>query len=87
MDASPRDVAPRLRAEAVPAWRPPMSDLPKGGSPIPNEIFERKFDGIRQLAFCAGDDARLRSRKQLALEQTYPETSAPLLPGSSPDSA
>jgi bifunctional non-homologous end joining protein LigD len=39
----------------------------------PQWIFERKFDGIRLLAFRDGDTVRLRSRNQLPLENTYPE--------------
>ena len=39
----------------------------------PKWIFERKFDGIRLLAFRDGDTVRLRSRNQLPLESTYPE--------------
>jgi DNA ligase D-like protein (predicted ligase) len=39
----------------------------------PEWIFERKFDGVRCLAFRDGERTWLRSRKQQALEATYPE--------------
>lgn len=36
-------------------------------------IFERKLDGERCLAFCAGQTARVLSRTQRSLNNTYPE--------------
>ncbi len=73
-DALPEDVAERLRPEGVPAWRPPMlATLTEERFSDPAWVFERKFDGIRLLSFRDGSDVRLRSRNQLALEQTYPE--------------
>jgi DNA ligase D-like protein (predicted ligase) len=73
-DGLPRDVADRLRREAVPTWRSPMlATLTDERFSDPKWIFERKFDGIRLLAFRDGDTVRLRSRNQLALEHTYPE--------------
>ena len=35
-------------------------------------IFERKYDGIRLLAFKHGDDVRLLSRNRLPLNGSYP---------------
>ena len=38
----------------------------------PEWIFERKFDGIRLLAFKNGADVRLFSRNRLPLNSSYP---------------
>ena len=73
-DVLPADIAARLRPEAAPVWRSPMlATLTEDRFSDPRWIFERKFDGIRLLAFRDGHEVRLRSRNQLALEQTYPE--------------
>jgi ATP-dependent DNA ligase len=39
----------------------------------PEWIFERKFDGIRVLAFKNGDDVRLLSRNRLPQNASYPD--------------
>jgi DNA ligase D-like protein (predicted ligase) len=44
----------------------------------PGWIFERKLDGIRCLAYKAGDDVRLRSRNDLSLDGRFPEIAAAL---------
>ncbi len=70
----PDDLAGRLRGEDVPTWRPPMlATLTEERFSDPNWIFERKFDGIRLLAFRDGNKVTLRSRNDLPLEDTYPE--------------
>lgn len=60
--------------ESVPRWREPMlATLTEQRFDDPDWIFERKFDGVRCLAFRVGDRVWLRSRKQQPLERTYPE--------------
>jgi bifunctional non-homologous end joining protein LigD len=44
----------------------------------PGWIFERKFDGIRCLAFKEGKEVRLRSRNDLSLNGRFPEIAAAL---------
>ncbi len=73
-DSLPGKVAERLRLQQHPQWRSPMlATLTEERFSDPDWIFERKFDGIRLLAFRDGDQVRLRSRNNLALEGTYPE--------------
>ena len=51
---------------AVPDWLEPMAaTLTQERFSGPDWIFERKFDGIRLLAFKDGDDVRLLSRNRL----------------------
>ena len=74
IDGMPRDIADRLREQSGPQWRPPMlATLTEDRFSDPEWIFERKFDGIRLLAFRDGDRVWLRSRNDLALENRYPE--------------
>ncbi len=73
-DGLPRKVSERLLPQPHPQWRTPMlATLTEERFSDPDWIFERKFDGIRLLAFRDGDEVRLRSRNNLALEATYPE--------------
>ena len=44
----------------------------RSGSPAPEWIFERKFDGIRLIAFKQGRDVRLFSRNRLLQNASYP---------------
>src|SRR5437868_4727361 len=63
-----------LRKESVPAWRAPtLATLTEKRFSDPQWIFERKFDGVRCLAFRDGDRLRLLSRNRQALNGTYPE--------------
>ncbi len=63
-----------LRDEPVPDWRAPtLATLTEKRFSDPGWIFERKFDGMRALAFRDGDRVRLLSRNCLSLNGTYPE--------------
>ena len=59
----------------MPDWRPPTLDpiLTEQRFSDPDWIFERKFDGMRCLAFRDGDQIRLLSRNRKPLNGTYPE--------------
>lgn len=73
-DTLSEDLRARLRAEAVPQWRAPMlATLTERRFSDPDWIFERKFDGVRCLAFRDGDRLRLLSRSRQRLDGTYPE--------------
>ncbi len=70
----PGPVRRKLRDEAVPQWRAPtLATLTEKRFRDPRWIFERKFDGMRCLAFRDGDRIRLLSRNRQPLNGTYPE--------------
>jgi bifunctional non-homologous end joining protein LigD len=70
----PDSVRRRLRTESVPEWRAPtLATLTEKRFRDPRWIFERKFDGMRCLAFRDGDRVRLLSRNHQPLNGTYPE--------------
>ena len=70
----PGKVRDALRDEPVPDWRAPtLATLTDKRFRDPQWIFERKFDGMRCLAFRDGDRVRLLSRNQQPLNGTYPE--------------
>ncbi len=72
--ALPASVRAALRDEPVPDWRAPtLATLTEKRFSDPNWIFERKFDGMRCLAFRDGDRVRLLSRNRQPLNGTYPE--------------
>lgn len=72
--ALPASVRAALRDEPVPDWRAPtLATLTEKRFSDPNWIFERKFDGMRCLAFRDGDRVRLLSRNRQPLNDTYPE--------------
>jgi bifunctional non-homologous end joining protein LigD len=74
MKDMPAAVREALHDEAVPEWRnPTLATLTDKRFDDPRWIFERKFDGMRCLAFRDGDSVRLLSRNKLALNGTYPE--------------
>src|SRR6476646_7664648 len=53
---------------------PMLATLTEDRFSDPAWIFERKWDGIRCIAYRSADGAvRLRTRNDLALERTYPE--------------
>jgi DNA ligase D-like protein (predicted ligase) len=57
-----------------PDWLEPMAaTLTQERFTGPEWIFERKFDGIRVLAFKNGDDVRLLSRNRLPQNASYPD--------------
>jgi len=63
-----------LPDEPVPDWRAPtLATLTDRRFSDPHWIFERKFDGMRCLAFRDGDRVRLLSRNRQRLNGTYPE--------------
>jgi bifunctional non-homologous end joining protein LigD len=70
----PDSVRAALHDEAVPDWRAPtLATLTDDRFSDPQWIFERKFDGMRCLAFRDGDRIRLLSRNRKPLNGTYPE--------------
>lgn len=72
--ALPGAVRDALRDEPVPEWRAPtLATLTEDRFSDPRWIFERKFDGMRCLAFRDGDAIRLLSRNRQPLNGTYPE--------------
>ncbi|MCV7103843.1 non-homologous end-joining DNA ligase [Mycobacterium palustre] len=74
LSSLPGPVRAALRDEPVPDWRSPtLATLTDKRFSDPDWIFERKFDGMRCLAFRDGDRVRLLSRNRLSLNGTYPE--------------
>ncbi len=70
----PASVRAALHDESVPDWRAPtLATLTDKRFSNPHWIFERKFDGMRCLAFRDGDRVRLLSRNRQPLNGTYPE--------------
>jgi DNA ligase D-like protein (predicted ligase) len=70
----PGSVREALHDEPVPDWRAPtLATLTDKRFSDPRWIFERKFDGMRCLAFRDGDRVRLLSRNRQPLNGTYPE--------------
>jgi bifunctional non-homologous end joining protein LigD len=58
---------------SFPEWLEPMAaTLTQDRFTGPEWIFERKFDGIRLIAFKNGPDVRLFSRNRLPLDGSYP---------------
>jgi ATP-dependent DNA ligase len=59
---------------AMPLWLDPMAaTLTAERFTAPGWTFERKFDGIRMLAFKSGSSVTLLSRNRLALTASYPD--------------
>jgi bifunctional non-homologous end joining protein LigD len=70
----PGPVRAVLHDAPVPQWRPPtLATLTDKRFSDPQWIFERKFDGMRCLAFRDGERVRLLSRNRQPLNGTYPE--------------
>ncbi len=60
-------------AKAFPIWLEPMAaTLTQDRFTGPEWLFERKFDGIRLLAFKQGHEVRLLSRNRLLQNAAYP---------------
>ncbi len=60
-----------------PDWLQPMAaTLTQERFAVPGWVFERKFDGIRMLAFKRGDEVRLLSRNRLPQSHAYPDIHA-----------
>lgn len=74
VEALPEAVREALRDEPVPDWRAPtLATLTDQRFSDPQWIFERKFDGMRCLAFRDGERVWLLSRNRQPLNGTYPE--------------
>jgi DNA ligase D-like protein (predicted ligase) len=70
----PAIVRDALHDEPVPDWHAPtLATLTDKRFSDPQWIFERKFDGMRCLAFRDGQRVRLLSRNRQPLNGTYPE--------------
>ncbi|WP_371328365.1 non-homologous end-joining DNA ligase [Mycobacterium sp. SP-6446] len=70
----PGRVRAALHDEPVPDWRSPtLATLTEKRFSDPHWIFERKFDGMRCLAFRDGNRVWLLSRNRQRLNGTYPE--------------
>jgi DNA ligase D-like protein (predicted ligase) len=64
----------RLIADGTPRWTPPMlATLTDEPFSRKGWLFERKFDGIRCLAYCDGRKIELYSRNRQSLNGSYPE--------------
>ena len=71
----PQATRPTRRPRAMPTWLEPMlATLTQDRFDGPEWLFERKYDGIRLLAFKQGDAVRLLSRNRL--EQNIPRLAA-----------
>ncbi len=71
LSADERD---RLAKTAQPEWLAPMlATLTQDRFTDADWIFERKFDGVRCLAFCDGHRVKLLSRNRTAQNDTWPE--------------
>jgi bifunctional non-homologous end joining protein LigD len=70
-----QDLLADLPRQALPDFETPMlATLTEARFSDPNWLFERKWDGVRCLAFRGADGrARLRSRNDKPLDGTYPE--------------
>src|SRR5919198_1922179 len=74
------DARRRLRKRPPPTWVAPMlAVLTDERFSDKDWVFERKFDGIRCLAFRTGRRVRLISRNRQDQNNTYPELLEPLL--------
>ena len=61
----------------MPLWLEPMAaTLTADRFTAPGWTFERKFDGIRMLAFKSGASVRLLSRNRLPLNDAYPDVAS-----------
>jgi bifunctional non-homologous end joining protein LigD len=64
---------------SVPKWLEPMAATLTADRFVDQAwTYERKFDGIRMLAFVRGDDVQLWSRNRLSLTAAYPSVAAAL---------
>jgi bifunctional non-homologous end joining protein LigD len=74
LDALPAAERGKARRRRMPNWTPPMlATLTEDRFSDPNWIFERKFDGVRCLAFVRRSTVRLLTRNQLSANERYPE--------------
>jgi DNA ligase D-like protein (predicted ligase) len=74
LDELPQAERAKARRTAMPEWTPPMlATLTEERFSDPGWVFERKFDGIRCLAFVRRGNVRLLTRNQLSANERYPE--------------
>ena len=74
LDDLPAAERAKARRQAMPDWTEPMlATLTEERFSDPNWIFERKFDGIRCLAFARRGTIRLLTRNKLSANERYPE--------------
>lgn len=74
LDELPSDERRKARRASMPDWTAPMlATLTEERFSDPDWIFERKFDGIRCLAFVRRGRVRLLTRNQLSANDRYPE--------------
>jgi bifunctional non-homologous end joining protein LigD len=79
LDALPVDVRRALIRGAPPEWISPMlATLTERRFSGPDWLFERKFDGVRVLAFRRGGETRLLSRNRKPVDAHYPEVAEAL---------
>jgi ATP-dependent DNA ligase len=72
-----KDRSSEARMNSFPEWVQPMAaTLTDKRFTGAEWLFERKFDGIRVLAFKQGSEVRLFSRNQLPLNGSYPAVAA-----------
>ncbi len=68
---------PKLRSQLRRGEQPtriePQLASAAGGSPGPDWVYERKFDGVRLLAFVRDGEVRLRTRKHVPVDDAFPE--------------
>lgn len=63
----------QLRQGEQPTRIEPQLASAAGGSPGPDWVYERKFDGVRLLAFVRDGEVRLRTRKHVPVDDAFPE--------------
>src|ERR1700704_5620694 len=74
LDVLPQTAKVRLRSRRQPAWVSPMlATLTEKRFSRKGWLFEPKLDGERCLAFGRRGTLRLLSRKQIRLNEKYPE--------------
>lgn len=77
------DDAVSLAPDGLPRWLEPMaaSTAPDGWTPGDGWVLERKLDGVRVVAYVAGEEVRLLSRNRIRQEDVYPEVADALCAG------
>jgi bifunctional non-homologous end joining protein LigD len=73
LDDLPATERAKARRSSMPEWTPPMlATLTDERFSDPGWIFERKFDGIRCLAFCRRGRVTLLTRNRLSANERFP---------------
>lgn len=73
-----RRLRAQLRRSDQPTRVEPQLASSVPGDPPAGWWYERKYDGVRMLAFVRGGDARLRTRKHVPVDDAFPELIAAL---------